>query len=146
DVVGYVSLTPRPENGLKSLGRVDDLPSILANVRVEEVIIADPDFPQGYALELVDICHQRGVSVQVAPSTMEILIDRAEFVPGQSVPLFRLRAPVYEGIDYAVKRTFDLAVAALLLVLAAPVLLAIALAVKLSSRGPVIYKSIRPGI
>jgi exopolysaccharide biosynthesis polyprenyl glycosylphosphotransferase len=130
EVVGYVSLTPRPENGLRSLGRVDDLPTILATARVEEV----------------DLCHQRGVSVQVAPSTMEILIDRAEFVPGQSVPLFRLRAPVYEGIDYALKRTFDLAVAALTLILAAPMLLAIGVAVKLSSRGPVIYRSIRPGI
>jgi exopolysaccharide biosynthesis polyprenyl glycosylphosphotransferase len=86
------------------------------------------------------------VTVQVAPSTMEILIDRAEFVPGQSVPLFRLRPPVFEGIDFALKRTFDLIVASIVLVLAAPVLLAIALAVKLSSRGPVIYRSVRPGI
>ena len=42
---------------------------------------------------------------------MEILIDRAEFVPGESVPLFTLRPPVFEGVDYALKRTFDLVVA-----------------------------------
>ena len=72
------------------------------------MIIADPDFPQEQAVELVDLCHRRGVTVHVAPSTMEILIDRAEFVPGQSVPLFTLRPPVFEGIDYALKRTFDL--------------------------------------
>ena len=72
------------------------------------MIIADPDFPQERAVELVDLCHQRGVTVHVAPSTMEILIDRAEFVPGQTVPLFTLRPPVFEGIDYALKRTFDL--------------------------------------
>jgi exopolysaccharide biosynthesis polyprenyl glycosylphosphotransferase len=146
DIVGYISLTPRPNNGLRSLGRLADLPEILLTARIQEVIIADPDFPQGQAVELVDVCHQRGVTVQVAPSTMEILIDRAEFVPGQSVPLFRLRPPVFEGIDFALKRTFDLIVASIVLVLAAPVLLAIALAVKLSSRGPVIYRSVRPGI
>ena len=39
---------------------------------------------------------------------MEILIDRAEFAPGHTVPLFTLRPPVFEGVDYAVKRTFDL--------------------------------------
>ena len=83
-------------------------PTILARERIQEVIIADPDFPQEQAVELVDLCHQRGVTVQVAPSTMEILIDRAEFVPGQTVPLFKLRPPVFEGIDYALKRTFDL--------------------------------------
>ena len=77
---------------------------------------------------------------------MEILIDRAEFVPGQTVPLFKLRPPVVQGIDYALKRTFDLVLSTIGLVFAAPVLLAIALAVKLSSSGPVIYRSARPGI
>ena len=82
-----------------------ELPEVLDAERIQEVIIADPDFPQERAVELVDVCHQRGVTVQVAPSTMEILIDRAEFVPGQTVPLFTLRPPVFEGIDFALKRT-----------------------------------------
>jgi exopolysaccharide biosynthesis polyprenyl glycosylphosphotransferase len=146
DVVGYVSLTPRPKNGLRSLGRLQDLPDILAGERVQEVIIADPDFPQERAVELVDLCHRRGVTVQVAPSTMEILLDRAEFVPGQTVPLFTLRPPVFEGIDYALKRSFDLVVSMMGLFVLAPVLLVIAIAVKLSSRGPIIYRSTRPGI
>jgi exopolysaccharide biosynthesis polyprenyl glycosylphosphotransferase len=146
EIVGYVSLTPRPQNGLRSLGQIDELPAVLAQQRIQEVIIADPDFPQERAVELVDLCHRRGVTVQVAPTTMEIMIDRAEFVPGQVVPLFKLRPPVFEGIDYALKRTFDLVVASAGLFLLSPLLLAIAIAVKLSSRGPVIYRSIRPGI
>jgi exopolysaccharide biosynthesis polyprenyl glycosylphosphotransferase len=146
DIVGYVSLTPRPENGLRSLGRLAELPQILGDHRIEEVILADPAFPQAKAVELVDLCHERGVDVHVAPTTMEILIDRAEFVPGGSVPLFRLRPPVVEGIDYALKRTFDLVVASLTLLVLSPALLAIAIAVKLSSRGPLIYRSVRPGL
>jgi exopolysaccharide biosynthesis polyprenyl glycosylphosphotransferase len=146
DIIGYISLSPRPQNGMRSLGTLDQLPEVLMNERLQEVIIADPDFPQERAVELVDLCHQRGITVQVAPSTMEILIDRAEFVPGQTVPLFTLRPPVFEGIDYALKRTFDLVVAGGTLILLAPVLLAIAAAVKLSSRGPVLYRSVRPGI
>jgi len=146
DLVGYISLTPRPENGLRSLGRLDQLTDVLATERIEEVIIADPDFPQDRALDLVDSCHQQGVTVHVAPSTMEILIDRAEFVPGESVPLFTLRPPVFEGFEYAVKRTFDLVVSVIALVLLSPVLLVIAAAVKFSSRGPIIYPSMRPGM
>jgi exopolysaccharide biosynthesis polyprenyl glycosylphosphotransferase len=145
-LVGYISLTPRPQNGLRSLGQLDELQDILARERVEEVIIADPDFPQERAVELVDICHRRGVMVHVAPTTMEILFDRAEFIPGQSVPLFTLRPPVFEGIDYALKRTFDLVVSTITLILLSPVLLAIAAAVKLSSKGPAIYRSVRPGM
>ena len=67
---------------------------------VDEVIIADPDFPQDRAIELVDECHRRGVRIRVAPSTMDILTHRAELVPGQSMPLFELTPPVFEGFDY----------------------------------------------
>ncbi len=146
DVVGYLSLTPRPQNGLRSLGELDQLPEVITNERIQEVIIADSDFPQERAVELVDVCHQRGVAVHIAPSTMEILIDRAEFVPGQTVPLFKLRPPVFEGIDFALKRGFDLVMSIVSLAILSPLLLAIALAVKLSSRGPVIYRSVRPGM
>jgi exopolysaccharide biosynthesis polyprenyl glycosylphosphotransferase len=146
DVVGFVSLTPRPDNGLRSLGTLDTIGDVIAAHRVDEVIIADSDFPQRQAIELVDQCHQRGVRVRIAPSTMEILIHRAEFVPGQSVPLFELKPPVFEGIDFAVKRAFDLIVASLLLLVLSPLLLIIVIAVRLSSRGPVVYRSIRPGI
>jgi exopolysaccharide biosynthesis polyprenyl glycosylphosphotransferase len=146
EMVGFISLTPRPDNGLRSLGRIEDLAKVLDTQRVQEVIIADPDFPQDQAVELVDQCHQRGVRVRIAPSTMEILIHRAEFVPGQSVPLFELRPPVFEGIDFLLKRTFDVVGAVLLLFFLSPVFLAIALAIKISSRGSVFYASLRPGI
>ena len=91
-----------------------------ARSAIDEVIIADPDFPQDDAVELVDQCHRRGIRVRLAPSTMEILIHRAEFVPGQSVPLFELGPPVFEGVDFALKRTFDIIGATLLLVAAQP--------------------------
>jgi exopolysaccharide biosynthesis polyprenyl glycosylphosphotransferase len=146
EMVGFISLTPRPDNGLRSLGRIEDVGRVLDIYRIQEVIIADPDFPQERAVDLVDTCHQRGVTVRIAPSTMEILVQRAEFVPGASVPLFELRPPVFDGVDYFVKRTFDLVVSALLLVVLSPLLALIALLVRLSSRGPVIYRSFRPGI
>ena len=107
---------------------------MLAAARVDEVIIADPDFPQDDAVELVDQCHRRGVGVRLAPSTMEILIHRAEFVPGQSVPLFELGPPVFEGIDFALKRTFDIVGATILLIVLSPLLLAISLAVQRHAR------------
>jgi exopolysaccharide biosynthesis polyprenyl glycosylphosphotransferase len=146
DVVGFLSSEPLPANGLRPLGSLADLESVLDAGRVDEVIIADPDFPQDDAVELVDQCHRRGVRVRLAPSTMEILIHRAEFVPGQSVPLFELGPPVFEGIDFALKRTFDIVGATVLLVLLSPLLLAITLAVRLSSRGPILFHSMRRGI
>jgi exopolysaccharide biosynthesis polyprenyl glycosylphosphotransferase len=144
DPVGFVSLTPRPENGLRNLGSLDRLEDFFDEI--DEVLLADPDFPQDQAVDLVDRCHRHGVRVRVAPSTMEILMDRVEFIPGQTVPLFELKPPVFEGLDFVLKRGFDLLTSALLVLVLSPVLLAAAIAVRLSGPGPVVYRSKRPGI
>jgi exopolysaccharide biosynthesis polyprenyl glycosylphosphotransferase len=140
----FVSLTDYGGDGLRDFRSLEQLESQLDVV--DEVLIADPDFPQDRAVDLVDTCHRHGVRVRVAPSTMEILMDRVEFVPGQAVPLFELKPPVFEGLDFIVKRSFDLVVAVLLLTLLGAVMGLIALAIKLTSRGPVLYRSVRPGI
>lgn len=143
--VGFIALEPRPENGLRDLGSIDQIEQHFDEI--DEVIIADPFFPQDQAVVLVDRCHRGGVHLRVAPTTMEILrADEAEFVPGETLPLFEIKPPVFEGAAFAVKRLFDLVVATLLLVLLSPVLLAIALTVKLTSRGPVFFMSPRPGL
>ena len=146
EVIGFLSPTPLAADGLRSLGPLENLESVLSSEPVDEVIIADPDFPQDAAVELVDQCHRRGIRVRLAPSTMEILIHRAEFVPGQSVPLFDLGPPAFEGIDFALKRTFDIVGATLLLILLSPLFITLSLAVAITSRGPVFFRSIRRGI
>jgi exopolysaccharide biosynthesis polyprenyl glycosylphosphotransferase len=146
DAIGFVSLTPRPENGLKNMGPLDTLDRHFGSESIDEVLIADPDFPQEEAVDLVDRCHRHGVRVRVAPSTMEILMDRVEFVPGQALPLFELKPPVFEGIDFAIKRSFDVVVSSLILLFAAPLLGIAAVLVKTTSRGPVFYRSVRPGL
>ena len=69
---------------------------------------------------------------------MELLIHRTEFVPGQSVPLFELKPPVFEGFDFAMKREFEVVGETLILALLSRLLLAIAVAVQVYSRGPVL--------
>ncbi|MFY9489060.1 MAG: sugar transferase [Solirubrobacterales bacterium] len=143
--VGFISLEPRPENGLRDLGRLEDIEDHFDEI--DEVILADSAFPQELAVDLVDRCHRAGVSLRVAPSTMEILFaQQAEFVPGETLPLFEIKPPVFEGTDFIVKRIFDIAVASLLLIVLSPLLILIALAVKVTSPGPVLFRSPRPGI
>jgi exopolysaccharide biosynthesis polyprenyl glycosylphosphotransferase len=146
EAIGFVSLTPRPENGLKNMGPLEDLVDRFDSESIDEVLIADPDFPQEEAVDLVDRCHRHGVRVRVAPSTMEILMDRVEFVPGQALPLFELKPPVFEGVDFALKRSFDIFVASLILLIASPLLGVVAGLIKFTSRGPVFYRSKRPGL
>jgi lipopolysaccharide/colanic/teichoic acid biosynthesis glycosyltransferase len=77
---------------------------------------------------------------------MEILTHEHQLVPGQTVPLFELKPPVFEGMDFVVKRTFDFVGAGILLIAFSPLLAGIAIMIKLTSRGPVFFRSRRPGI
>ena len=142
---GFVARTPvAMMDGLRDFRSLEQLERHFD--AIDEVLIADADFPEEEAVLLVDRCHRHGVRVRVAPSTMEILMERVEYVPGQALPLFELKPPVFEGVDFALKRTFDLVGAGLLLLVLSPVMLVAALAIRLSSRGPVFYGSHRPGI
>jgi exopolysaccharide biosynthesis polyprenyl glycosylphosphotransferase len=146
EIVGAVSSTG-PEDGPPRLGALSDLPSILAARVIDELVVSDADLSSRQLLDVVDLAHRAGVRVSVAPTTAEILAERAaEVVPAQGVPLFELRPPVLAGFDWLLKRTFDLVVSALVLVAGLPLWLAVAGAIKATSRGPVLYRDRRVGV
>ena len=76
----------------------------------DELIVTDSDFGEEELLRVIDVAHRSGVKVRIAPKTTELLTQRAEYVPGQGVPLFELRPPAFAGTDWAIKRAFDLVV------------------------------------
>jgi exopolysaccharide biosynthesis polyprenyl glycosylphosphotransferase len=118
----------------------------LAHTPLDELIVADSGIDDKRLLEIVEAAHRRAVRVRLAPRTTELLIERGEYVPGQGVPLFELRPPIFAGTQWAVKRTFDLVVAGLIVVIGLPFWIVIALAIKLGSRGPVFYADPRVGL
>ena len=97
-------------------------------------------------LEIVETAHRAGVKVRLAPKTTELLVQRGEYVPGQGVPLFELRPPVLAGADWVVKRAFDFVVSLLVVLVGLPLWLLIAPAIKLDSRGPVLFRDRRIGV
>ena len=132
--------------GLPVLGRVEDLPRVLEEQALDELIVSGADIREDELLDLVQEAHRLGVKVRIAPTTAELLRQRAEYVAGQGVPLFELRPPVVAGLDWAVKRAFDVVVSGALILIALPVWAVIALSVKLDSPGPVFYRDRRIGL
>jgi exopolysaccharide biosynthesis polyprenyl glycosylphosphotransferase len=118
----------------------------LAREPLDEILVADTGLDDARLLEIVEAAHRRGVKVRVAPRTTDILIERGEYVPGQGIPLFELRPPILAGTQWATKRLFDVVVGSLIVVAGLPVWALIALAVKLGSRGPVLYADARIGL
>ena len=144
----FVGAIAPAQNGipLPRLGSLGDLSDVLSHQRVDELIVNGGDVTDDQLVELVEQAHRRGVQVRVAPTTAEIYTQRAEYVPGQAVPLFELRPPVFVGVDWASKRLFDLVVASLVVLVGLPLWLLIAAAIKLDTRGPVFYRDRRIGL
>ena len=119
---------------------------MLAAHPVDELIVSGVDLGDKALLDLVEEAHRWGVKVRIAPTTTELLTQRAEYVAGQGVPLFEVRPPVFAGLDWVVKRLFDIGVSAAADRPRGADRLLVALAVKLDSRGPVFYRDRRVGL
>jgi exopolysaccharide biosynthesis polyprenyl glycosylphosphotransferase len=146
EMIGTVSDAPRSVSGLEQLGEMADLPALVRQLRPDDLVLAGAELPDSALLELADACRSTRTRLRFVPTTAELLLQRASFVPGQVVPLLELRPPVLTGIEWAVKRTFDIVVATLVLLILTPVLAAIALLVRLGSPGPIIYRDLRIGV
>ncbi len=139
DVAATVSDARRPES-------LERLSALLEDERPDELVLAEADFDEETVLGVVQLAHRHGVKVKLAPSTTELLVHEGEYVPGEGVPLFELRPPLLSGVAWATKRVFDLVVALLLVVVGTPLWLLVAAAIKLDSRGPVLYVDRRIGV
>ena len=124
----------------------EDFERALASQPLDEIVVADAGIDEPRLLAIVEAAHRRGVKVRVAPRTTELLVERGEYVPGHGVPLFELRPPMFAGTQWATKRTFDLVVGSLIIVVGLPLWLALALMIKLSSAGSVFYADSRIGL
>ena len=127
-------------------GRDGSLEARLEQVRPDEIVLSEGGVDEETVLDLVETAHRTGVRVRIAPKTTELLLQRGEYVPGQGVPLFELQPPVFAGADWAVKKAFDLGVSFIVVVVGLPLWLLIAAAIKLDSRGPVLYRDRRVGV
>ena len=125
---------------------VEALEACLEQTRPDEIVLSEGEVEEATLLDLVETAHRDGIRVQIAPKTTELLLQRGEYVPGQGAPLFQLRPPVFAGTDWAVKRVFDVGVSGLVILAGLPIWLLLALAIRLDSRGPVLYRDRRVGV
>ncbi|HYN89108.1 MAG TPA: sugar transferase, partial [Ardenticatenaceae bacterium] len=146
-VVGRVSLDDdEADDGFgKRLGTVDDLPAILGEHRVERVIVAPTHEGGDDVVDIVRLATASGVRVAVLPRLLEVIGTSVEFDDLGGQVLLGVRGFGLSPSSRALKRAFDLSVTSALLLLLTPVLIAIAVAVKLSSPGPILFRQTRVG-
>ena len=113
---------------------------------VDEVLIAIPSASQDRIMEILGECLRLKVRWKVVPNLCDLMLERVHLDHVGGLPLFGLRGSNVVGFNWALKRPFDLAVATVALIALSPVFLLIALAIKLTSRGPVLYRQTRIGL
>jgi exopolysaccharide biosynthesis polyprenyl glycosylphosphotransferase len=127
------------------LGTDRDLVSALAATGATRVIIADPNELNGRLRSVMEACSDRGVALNVVapglPATEPVV-----YIPGLDCPLFVVIPQPASTASYVAKAALDRAISALSLVVLSPLLLGIAIAVKVTSPGPVFFTDERVGV
>ncbi len=130
----------------KVLGTTADIERVVAEHHIDEVILAIPSAHRERVMDLVGACMRLKVTWRVVPDLYSVRLERLSIDHVGCVPLVGLRGPGIVGYNWALKRAFDLSVALLAILVTMPLWALLAVAIKLTSRGPVLFRQRRLGL
>lgn len=133
--------------GVKVVGNIENIKYILPENKLDEIAItlALKDYEKLEAI--VDICEKAGVHTKFIPDYNSLVPSNPYTEDVMGLPVINIRyVPLNNMLNLFFKRTMDIVGAALGLIISSPVLLICAIAVKLSSEGPIIFKQERVGL
>jgi len=140
-------ITVDPDRDAVGVSRVDlgGLPALMEEAEIERVVIALQDLDEPTLAEVLDHCRARGVKLSVAPPLQATLGTAVTMSRMAELPLIEFRTWDPSRSTMLLKRMFDVCASSILLVLSAPLWLVIAIAIKVDSRGSVLFRQSRAG-
>jgi exopolysaccharide biosynthesis polyprenyl glycosylphosphotransferase len=148
-VVGFVDGESPPGQeimGVPVLGGVDDIPDIVKEHEIQEVIIGRPELSHQEVLAIISRCERGQVGIKIFPDLFQIIATELSIGDLGGMPLLTVRDVALRGWKLTLKRAVDLVGGAVGLVLLSPLLVLVALAIRLDSPGPVFYAQERMGL
>ncbi|HWX96782.1 MAG TPA: exopolysaccharide biosynthesis polyprenyl glycosylphosphotransferase, partial [Solirubrobacteraceae bacterium] len=130
---------------LPVLGSVEDLDETVERTGVKSLIVAFSSATDARVSRLIQHCQELGVEVSVVPRMFDTINDRVRYDTVGGLPLMSFSAVDPKGVQFAAKHAIDRVLALALLVVISPVILWVALAVRLTSPGPVLFRQRRVG-
>lgn len=132
--------------GVPVLGQVGDLPRLIEEQHIDEVIIGLPEASHEEILNIVSLCERERVSIRVFPDVFQIMASEVSISDLGGLPLLTMHDVAMSGWRLSVKRLMDVVVSGAALVLISPLMLLTALLIKIDSRGPVFFVQERTGL
>ena len=128
------------------VGRIDDALECIRRHNVKDVYITLPLSSQPRIDRMIAALHDSAVSIFFVPDVFSVNVIQGRMRNMDGVPVVSLLESPFIGINGLVKRISDIVLASLILVLISPILLAVAIGVRISSPGPIIFKQKRGGL
>ncbi|NLG49352.1 MAG: undecaprenyl-phosphate glucose phosphotransferase [Chloroflexi bacterium] len=148
-IVGFVDDDPQKAQTdigrYPALGTTDKLPELIATHDIDEVIITLPWISHRKILSIMNQCQRDHVQVRIVPDLFQMTLSKVVVENVHGVPLLGIREPALRDWQVVLKRGMDILVSAISLLLLSPFMGLIAIAIKLDSPGPVIFKQLRVG-
>lgn len=149
NVIGFVETTPdglgKSHEGVKVLGTVNEMPEIIRENNVKEVIIALSSGDHKKLIEIISRVNGEGIGIKIIPDLYDIISGQARTNQIYGFPLIEILPELMPVWERNAKRLIDIIISLLILSVFSPLWVLIALFIKLESRGPVLYKQKRVG-
>lgn len=148
-IVGFVSTERAPVNGalhdMVQLGSVADLPNIIYEHAIDEILVALDTTDHEHLLEVIDVVETTGVGLKIVPDLYDIVSGQARTTQLYGIPLIDINPELQKPWEEHTKRVIDILASSLILLFGLPLWSALALLIKISSHGPVFFLQERVG-
>lgn len=131
---------------IKVIGTLKDISKILHRHAVDQVIFVVPRSRLNHIENAVYACEIEGIKATIAVDLFDLEIARAHPTDIDGIPLLTFRTTVGKEWQLFIKRAIDIVVSGLSIVLLSPLFLIVAILIKLTSHGPVLFKQVRLGL
>jgi len=130
-------------NSVNVVGNIDDFPEILYNLAIDDVIFVVPRRRLDHLDKTIYACETEGVGVSIAGDLFDLRISRSQLSEVDGIPLITFKTTKAEEWHLFIKRILDLVISGVGIILLSPLFLVVAILIKLTSKGSIIYKQNR---
>ena len=149
NLVGFVDARPKDRRDdvdeLTVLGPPERLPAIVRMFDIERVVIAFASSSNEETLKLIRSLQNLDVQIDIVPRLFEVIGSKISVHAVEGIPLVGLLPPRLSPSSRFLKRTMDIILSVILLIILLPLMVLVAVAIKLDSRGPAFFRQLRAG-
>jgi exopolysaccharide biosynthesis polyprenyl glycosylphosphotransferase len=139
-----------PDLGMRLVGRLPavDLMAVRRmadETEIDGILLGEINGAGQNILDLIDFCQERRIDFKFVPNLFQTMTANLEVDTLAGLPVIEIKRNALSGWGRVIKRAVDIIFSAIMLIVFSPLMAVIALAVKIDSRGPIIYKNLRVG-